>query len=156
MKKKPNVQLQGNKKKGKTKWFDVFITVFSIVSIGGLLIGVMIFNYQQDSKKYKMYENLKSPPAAGEVVNPKMVCMVKNMYMGIDQVPVSVEGKTYYACCDQCIRDLNNDKTVHYAIDPYSKIAIDKAFAFITMNPKRRGSILYFKSEENAKKYFER
>jgi YHS domain-containing protein len=78
------------------------------------------------------------------------------MYMGIDQVPVSVQDKTYYACCDQCIRDLNNDQSVRYAIDPYSKVRVDKAFAFITMNPEKKGAILYFESANNAKKYLDK
>lgn len=156
MKKKKTFSVSPTKKRKKTKWFDVFITAFVILTIGGFLVGVMIFNYQQDSKKYEMYENLKFPPAPGEGINPKMVCMVKDMYMGIDQVPVSVQDRTYYACCDQCVRDLNNSETVRYAIDPYSKVSVDKANAFITMNPKKKGTILYFESEENAKKYLQK
>lgn len=156
MKKKKTFRVSPTKKRKKTKWFDVFITAFVILTVGGFLVGVMIFNYQQDSKKYEMYENLKFPPTPGEGINPKMVCMVKDMYMGIDQVPVSVQDKTYYACCDQCIRDLNNDQSVRYAIDPYSKVRVDKADAFITMNSVKKGAILYFESANNAKKYLKR
>lgn len=103
-----------------------------------------------------MYENLKSLPFPGEAINPDMVCMVNNMYMGIDQIPVLVQDKTYYACCDKCIRDLNNDQSVRYAIDPYSKVGVDKAFAFITMSPEKKGAILYFESANNAKKYLDK
>lgn len=92
-----------------------------------------------------MYENLKSMPLPGEAVNPNMVCMVNNMYMGIDQISVNVQSKTYYACCDKCVRDLNSDETVRYAIDPFSKAKVDKALAFITMNPKKKGSDSLFR-----------
>ena len=75
--------------------------------------------------------------------------------MGIDQIPVLVQNKTYYGCCDKCVRDLNEDETVRYAIDPFSNVRVDKALAFITMNSKQKGTILYFESKENAKRYFE-
>lgn len=153
MKGKPKARFPGKRGKRKTKWFDLFITTFVIVLLGGFLVGVVIYNHQQQSREYEMHENLRSMPVPGQIIDPKMVCMVNNMYMGIDQIPVLVQNKTYYGCCDKCILDLNNDETVRYAIDPYSKVSVDKALAFITMNPAKRGAILYFESAENARKY---
>lgn len=45
---------------------------------------------------------------------------------------------------------------VRYAVDPYSKLRIDKALAFITMSPEKLGVILYFEWLENARKYLEK
>ena len=37
-----------------------------------------------------------------------LVCFVNNKFMGIDQIPVEVEGKTYYGCCQDCVAKINN------------------------------------------------
>ncbi|MEO5599379.1 MAG: TRASH domain-containing protein [Cyclobacteriaceae bacterium] len=72
---------------------------------------------------------------------------VSNAEAGTDQIPVMVLNKTYYGCCEKCVRDLNTDETVRFAVDPYSKQTVDKALAFITMSPAKPGNILYFESE---------
>ncbi|PZR39328.1 MAG: hypothetical protein DI538_07115 [Azospira oryzae] len=71
----------------------------------------------------------------------------------VDQIPVMVLDKTYYGCCPKCVRDLNTDESSRIAIDPYSHVSVDKALSFITVNPDKSGAILYFESEQNAKKY---
>lgn len=153
VKRKQGVNTSASKKK-KAKWYDVFSTLFFVVLIGGGLIGTIVFNYLQDRQKYEILDQLKvSMPAPGVPINHKAVCMVNNRYMGLDQIPVLVNDKTYCACCDKCIRDINYDETLRFAIDPYSKAKVDKALAFITMSPTKRGTILYFESEENAKKH---
>jgi hypothetical protein len=97
-----------------------------------------------------------SLPVPGTAVDHKLVCMVNNTYMGVDQIPVVVLDKTYYGCCPKCVRDLNTDESVRLAVDPYSNVSVDKARAFITVSPDKSGSILYFESEQNAKKYFKK
>ncbi|HEY0370916.1 MAG TPA: hypothetical protein VGD79_02890, partial [Thermoanaerobaculia bacterium] len=39
-------------------------------------------------------------------VEPKTVCMVNEQAMGKDQIPVEVDGKTYYGCCEMCKKAL--------------------------------------------------
>src|SRR6185436_14654915 len=39
-------------------------------------------------------------------VEPKTVCMVNEQAMGKDQIPVEVDGKTYYGCCEMCKKTL--------------------------------------------------
>ena len=48
-------------------------------------------------------------PAAGRdaatvsrVPDANLVCMVNDRYMGVEQIPVQVEGRTYYGCCEMC------------------------------------------------------
>lgn len=133
----------------------MIMTSLAIVLLGGYFAWWGFNVYRQEKYDYMVRENLKSIPVPGAYIDPKMVCMVNNMYMGIDQIPVIVQSKTYYGCCDQCVYDLHNNETVRYAVDPYSKVSVDKSNAFITTNPAKKGAILYFESEQNARKYFE-
>ncbi len=87
-------------------------------------------------------------------VKPELVCMVNDRVMGVPQIPVEVEGKTYYGCCAGCVGTLKNDESVRYAVDPISGNRVDKAEAYIVAGPQ--GLALYFENPENAKKYLEK
>ena len=86
-------------------------------------------------------------------VQSSFVCYVNNRYMGKEQIPVEVNGKTYYGCCQGCVGKLKNDRSQRYATDPYTKMEVDKATAFIVVNPNGSGEVLYFASEDTYKKY---
>lgn len=62
--------------------------------------------------------------------------------------------KTYYAGTSKCAKDLNINESIRFAVDPFSKRKVDKALAFLTMNPNKPGYCSYFESEGNAKKIF--
>lgn len=146
----------GNKKR-KIKWNEIFITAFAIVTIGGFFVWLTVHTYQQEKHESEMQEKYKaSLPLPGVQLDHKLVCMVNNTYMAVDQIPVMIESKTYYGCCEKCVKDLNTDESVRFAVDPYSNLAVDKALAFITMSPAKPGYILYFESEQNAKKYLQK
>ncbi|HVE72108.1 MAG TPA: hypothetical protein VNI54_12130 [Thermoanaerobaculia bacterium] len=83
-------------------------------------------------------------------VEPNMVCMVNEMAMGKEQIPVEVEGKTYYGCCEMCKTALANDASKRTATDPISGKTVDKAEAVI--GAQEDGRVFYFESEENLKK----
>lgn len=139
------------------KWNDILITAFAIVVIEGFFVWLVVRTYVQEKHEFEMREAYKaSLPSPGVPIDHKLVCMVNNTYMGVDQIPVQIQNKTYYGCCDKCVRDLNTDETVRLAVDPYSKKKVDKALAFITMSPVKPGNILYFKSEQNANKYLKK
>ena len=87
-------------------------------------------------------------------VKPELVCMVNDRIMGAPQIPVEVEGKTYYGCCAGCVGALKNDESVRYATDPITGNRVDKAKAYILAGPQ--GIALYFESPESAKKYLEK
>lgn len=144
-------------RKRKMKWSEIGITAFAIVMVGGTLLWIAARIYNQEKEELAAREKFNSSlPAPGVSIDHKMVCMVNNMYMGVDQIPVTVVNKTYYACCEKCVRDLNTDASSRLALDPYSHATVDKATAFITMNPAKKGSILYFESEQNATKYLKK
>ncbi len=79
------------------------------------------------------------------------VCMVNDTFMNKPQIPVSVEGKTYYGCCEGCVSRLKGDRSVRFSTDPVTGREVDKAAAYITTQPD--GTVLYFESMETAKKY---
>jgi YHS domain-containing protein len=81
-----------------------------------------------------------------ERVQPARVCMVNNSVFPKDQIPVAVEGKTYFGCCEMCKGRLAEDAAVRSATDPVSGKAVDKAKAVIGATPE--GKVFYFESEK--------
>ena len=84
------------------------------------------------------------------------VCMVNNRFLNSIQIAVSVDGKTYYGCCEGCVKMLREDPTSHFTHDLLSGEEVDKATAFIIGEPGTYEKVLYFKSEANAKEYFDK
>ena len=95
--------------------------------------------------------------AAGETspvlkrVEAKKVCMINNQVFEKDQIPVPVNGKTYYGCCEMCKERLAKDAEARTAVDPVTGKKVDKATAVIVAQTD--GSVLYFESEETLAKY---
>lgn len=140
--------------KKKTKWSDIFVTAFAIVLLGGFLVWLVVFNYQQERQEQAAIEEYRaSLPPSGQEIDHKLVCMASDKYHGDSQAPVTVSDRIYYGCNQKAIRDLSTKENIRIAIDPYSKKTVDKALAFITLSPVKPGAILYFESEQNAKKY---
>jgi len=79
------------------------------------------------------------------------VCMTNNKDMGRPQLPVEVNGKTYYGCCKMCAGNLKNNEEARYGTDPVTGKKVDKALAYLGALPN--GDILYFESEENFKAF---
>ena len=88
------------------------------------------------------------------VTDPSQVCMVNNQFMGQPQIPVQVEGRTYYGCCAMCKGRLESDASARMASDPVSHTPVDKATAVIGRLPN--GSTLYFASREHFDSYSRR
>jgi YHS domain-containing protein len=84
-------------------------------------------------------------------VEPKTVCMINEHAMGKDQIPVEVEGKTYYGCCEMCKKALASDASKRVAKDPVSGKQVDKATA-VTAS-QEDGRVFYFENEANLAKY---
>ncbi len=79
------------------------------------------------------------------------VCMITNKLFDSPQIPIAVDGKTYYGCCDMCKERLGSDAKARQAVDPVTKAQIDKAKAVIGADAK--GNIVYFESLETLNKY---
>ena len=84
-------------------------------------------------------------------VETKTVCMINEHAMGKDQIPVEVEGKTYYGCCDMCKKALAENESKRSAVDPVSGKKVDKATAVIAA--QEDGRVFYFESDETLGKY---
>lgn len=85
------------------------------------------------------------------VADPSLVCMVNNQLMAKPQIPVEVNGLTYYGCCAMCKERLANDAASREAKDPVTGETVDKAKA--VMASDANGAILYFASVETLKRY---
>lgn len=86
-------------------------------------------------------------------VKSSQVCMVNDRFMSVEQIPVQVEGKTYYGCCPNCKETLRKKVAVRWALDPWTKKKVDKATAVIVS--LAGGAVQYFESEKSLKKYLE-
>jgi YHS domain-containing protein len=84
-------------------------------------------------------------------VETRKVCMVNNQVFDKDQIPVTVEGKTYYGCCEMCKERLTKDAAARTAVDPVTGKPVDKATAVIGALPD--GKVLYFESETTFGQY---
>lgn len=72
-------------------------------------------------------------------------CMMNNRHMKEKQIPVEVEGRTYYGCCAMCKTKLESDAAARTGTDPVSGKPVDKATAVIGAKPN--GALVYFESE---------
>ena len=84
-------------------------------------------------------------------VEPKTVCMINEHAMGKDQIPVEVEGKTYYGCCEMCKKALAENADKRVAVDPVTGKQVDKATAVIAA--QQDGRVFYFESDQTLAKY---
>ncbi len=113
----------------------IFLNVLALIAI--ISFGTAIQAQDQSS-------NLKP-------LDAKYVCMITNQEFAREQIPVEVDGKTYYGCCEMCKAKIKNNPESRVAIDPVSGNQVDKAVAVIGAAPD--GSIYYFESEENFGQY---
>ena len=92
-------------------------------------------------------------PTAGltRIPDPSLVCMINNTYMGKPQIPVEVDGKTYFGCCPMCKERLNNEPGSRVAVDPVTHETVDKATAVLAQDAE--GTVLYFASEQSLGRY---
>ena len=91
------------------------------------------------------------PAGLTRVTDPTQVCMVNDQFMGKPQIPVEVEGRTYYGCCPMCKDKLTNQPESRTATDPVTGEQVDKARAVMAQDAA--GKVLYFASEATLQRY---
>ena len=89
--------------------------------------------------------------AITRVTASSLVCMVNDRFMGSEQIPVSVDGKTYYGCCAACKDKLQNNPAARTALDPLTQRPVDKATAVVGKTAS--GKVVYFESEDTFARY---
>ncbi len=77
--------------------------------------------------------------------------MVNDQLMGKEQIPVLVDGRTYFGCCPGCKERLQKDAKIRTAVDPVTGRSVDKASAVIGV--RRTGDVLYFENHANFETY---
>ena len=85
------------------------------------------------------------------VTDRSLVCMVNNQFMGRPQIPIEVDGRTYYGCCEMCKGRLGSDPSSRVSTDPASGNTVDKAGAVIGRTAD--GRTLYFESQGTFDRY---
>ena len=130
--------------------------------IANLVIGVLVLTLslscnnqkkQNEVTNVEVKESIEKSEKTAKLES-SLVCYVNNAYMGKEQIPVEVDGKIYYGCCEGCVDKLKNMREIRYALDPLTGKEVDKALAYIVLKPNGNGEVLYFESEENYIKYF--
>ena len=85
------------------------------------------------------------------VADASQVCMVNDQFMGKPQIPVQVEGRTYFGCCAMCKEKLEKQPAARTAKDPVTGEPVDKAKAVIVKDGD--GKVLYFASEDTLRRF---
>jgi YHS domain-containing protein len=98
--------------------------------------------------------NMGQPVPEGKVTkveDDKKICMVTNKAYDRSQIPVTVDGKTYYGCCEMCKSMLTNNPDQRAAVDPVSKKNVDKSQAVIGVTAN--GGVIYFQNDKDLDTY---
>src|SRR3546814_12225934 len=53
-------------------------------------------------------KDISAIPEENQVLDHSLICMVSSSFRGKQQLPVIINGKTYYAYCQNCVWKLNN------------------------------------------------
>lgn len=93
-------------------------------------------------------------PSLTLVTDRSLVCMVNNQFMDRPQIPIEVEGRTYYGCCEMCRGRLGGDPSSRASTDPVTGNTVDKATAVIGRTAD--GSTLYFENDQTFAAYQQR
>ena len=92
-----------------------------------------------------------SPSGLTRVTAASLVCMVNARFMGSEQIPVTVDDKTYFGCCAACKQKLQSSVAARTALDPVTRRPVDKATAVI--GKTETGEVFYFESEDSFSRY---
>ncbi|WP_152537361.1 MULTISPECIES: hypothetical protein [Aquimarina] len=137
------------------------------ISILVLLVAFLIFISCSDKKKQKaetatltvtktkpiQTNSTVSSQVTYEIVPNEKVCMVNDRFMGVKQIPIDVDGTTYFGCCQGCVEKLQkNIDDVRFGSNPLNDKKVDKASAVIVQD-KGNGSVFYFASKEDAQDF---
>ncbi len=144
--------------KKRTNPSHVLISLFVLLIL--LLMLSSCTNEEKQKTENPIHKNAEESPKSTEVsadlnsnyeiVPNEKVCMVNDRYMGASQIPIDVSGITYYGCCENCIKKLqNNLNDVRFGGNPIADTKVDKASAVIVQD-KNSGNVFYFASKEEA------
>ena len=142
-----NKNIKNNKalwSKNEKRGLNATLLVFLLVIL--VFLSIPIF---KEIENQKVLKNLMNQEIAFQ-----SVCSVSNEIKFEKLNPVKIDNKTYWVCCSRCRAKLiSNSNILRFATDPFSNKKLDKATAAIRQNPKNIGTVLYFKTKDNAAKF---
>ncbi len=128
----------------------------TILVVSALIVGVLAIYYLNNTKEASKVQTIPEAASSNQIaindahVESKKVCFVNNQFMSSDQIPVIVDNKTYYGCCEGCVTKLQqNLGNVRFSIDPLTGEKVDKATAYIVLKQGGGIDVQYFASEKN-------
>jgi len=86
-----------------------------------------------------------------EQVDASYICMITNKVFDSKQIKVPVDGRTYYGCCQMCVKKLSGNPESRYAVDPVGGERVNKADAVLGAGPD--GTVHHFESAENLRAF---
>jgi len=92
--------------------------------------------------------------AAGEKVkqvSSENVCMINKRHFDNAQTRVALDGRSYFACCEPCVKQLKDDPASRMDVDPVSGKTVDKATAAVGVD--KEGNVYFFENPDNLKKF---
>lgn len=140
-------------------------TISAAIALAGLVLGCETQGSEQATSAHE--SRMDRPAVQGNerssetstssltrVADRSLVCMVNNQFMDRPQIPVEVDGRTYYGCCEMCKGRLGSDPSSRVSTDPVSGKTVDKASAVIGRDGS--GKALYFENEATFAAYAQR
>lgn len=126
------------------------LSIIGFLSVSLFLVVAVLFS-QAVAQGSKESDTDKTTLHALSEVESKYVCMINDQLLNKEQIPVEMEGKTYYGCCKMCEATLMNDPNSRESIDPVSNRKVDKAESVI--GAAQNGSVYYFENVTNLQNF---
>lgn len=120
---------------------EAYLTLVALILVASVAV-FWIQGYRMGSSASIAPDEIKTP------INPSLVCMVNDAYKGKPQIPLPINGKTYYGCCQMCVKKLNEQEDARTPTDPQSGKKVDKVGAYIVLLDKK-GTVGYFESQKS-------
>ncbi len=130
---------------------DSFVIDIKHMALKGLIIAGMVLALMMAMQTNSISAKASVSIIPATRVISSEVCMVTDRVMKKPQIPVVVDGKTYYGCCEGCKARLQKTRSIRYSTDPVTGKEVDKAKAYIVQGAQSEA--LYFESEQTATRY---
>lgn len=121
------------------------------IRVLSILLVIMALTHIPQVSAEKRNKSSSDNQSAISSIEPQYVCMLNNQAYNKEQIPIEIEGKTYYGCCSMCEGQLRADLSSRSAIDPVSGNKVDKATSVIGSDPD--GKVYYFENQENMRQF---
>jgi len=130
----------------KTLSVNIKVTLILCILAASTLFALQVRSEDSENKT-----SVNQQDTALIQVDSKYVCMINDQHFNKEQIPVIVDGKTYYGCCKMCEAKLKTDAKSRIAVDPVSGKIVDKALSVIGVTSD--GRVFYFENERNLQKF---